>query len=62
MEKITHMGDDLHGASAGIIEIGERGWGEFQGAGGAVSQCGKGVAKKIPFFIHCGTISHAMAA
>ena len=60
MEQVAHVGEDLHRAAAGIVEFGERGGGVFQGASGAVSQCGKGVAKKIPFFVHCGTISHSI--
>ena len=61
-EEVAHVGEDLHRAAAGIVEVGEGGGGIFQGASGAVSQCGKGVAKKISFFVHCGTISHSMVA
>lgn len=61
MEEVAHVGEDLDGAAASIVEVGEGGGGVFQGARGAVSQCGKGVSKKIPFFIHGGTISHRIA-
>ena len=62
MEKVAHVGEDLHGTAAGAVEVGEGFGCIFQGANGAVGQCGKGVAEKIPFFIHGGTIAHGMGA
>ena len=61
-EKVAHVSKDLHRAAAGIVEVSEGGGGVFQGARSPVSQCGKGVAEKISFFVHGGTIAHGMGA
>jgi hypothetical protein len=58
VEQVAHVSEDLHRAPAGAVKVGEGFGCEFQGANGAVGKCGKGVAKKVPFFIHCGTITH----
>ena len=52
MEQVAHVGEDLDGAAAGAVEVGEGGGRVFKGAGGAVSKRGEGVAKELPFFVH----------
>ena len=45
VEEVAHVSEDLHGTAAGAVEVGEGIGGVFQGANGAIGQCGKGVAE-----------------
>jgi hypothetical protein len=58
MKQVAHVGQDLQGTAAGAVEAGEGVGGVFQGANGAISQRGKGVAEEISFLIHGGNIAH----
>jgi len=61
VKEVAHMGEDLDGTAAGAVEVGEGVGRVFQGADSAISQCGKGVAEKISFFVHWGNIAHGWA-
>ncbi len=50
------------GTAAGTVEAGDGSGSFFHVANGAISQCGKGMAQKISFFVHGGTVAQGMRA
>jgi len=62
VKQVAHMSENLHGTAAGTVEVGEGVGGIFQGADSTISQCCRGVAEEISFFVHGGNIAHGAGA
>ncbi len=61
VEKIPHMRQDLNGAAAGAVEIGEGLRGILDGPGGSVSKRGEGMTEQVAFFVHAENIAQVGA-
>lgn len=59
VEEVAHMRQDLDGAAARTVEIGEALRGVFKSPRGAVSKGSDGMAEQFAFFVHAENIAQA---